>query len=521
MAKAPATEEEAATAAAAALQAQLAALRAELTATTSAAGQAAVAERNSLKAQIASASKGAPAAPKLPPLKQTLVDGGALAKMRATGTAAKETARAVAGIGGGSAKPIETIEAGNKGLKLLAKNLGISKAQLRAPLTAGAIELSKLALGVRGMAQLSAIETRAGFQLRSLFKGIDPSPVIRGADRLSQVFNKTSVTGKALEGIFGRAFGYLFGQVEKLAPYAHTAFQGMVLAALTLENGWLRASIALQPLTDAIEEAVGPIDEMQASAYVGAAAIGAVALAAAPAALTVAAVAVAFKAVAAAIEQATKLYKEWDSAAVGKAKLGVGTQESEGAHGIHTGADYDREMAARHAAPAALTRPAEILDPGTKTGEEAAKATATGKAYSEGLAAGVRAGAGDVKDAASEVAALIDQAVRIKTQTHSPSAVAFATGTQQPAGLAGGIRDGTPEVRKAAAEMGAASNEGGASGSGSRGSPPSATPGPISLSIVNNWPAGVAADGVLEAKFDEMARGLLRMIGLARGVPIT
>lgn len=423
-------------------------------------------------------------------------------------------------------KPIQVQEAGNKGAKLAAHELGISKAQLRAPGTAAAIDLTKLALGIRGMAQLQAIETRAGYQLRQLFTGVDASPVVRAADRLSQVFNKTSVTGQALQGIFGRAFNYIFGQVEKLAPYAHTAFQGMVLAALLLENGFLRASIAVQPITDAIEDFIGPAADMETAALLGGIAFIGLAIAAAAAAIPIVAVGAAFEAVSRAIGQAIKLYREWDGRAIDKARAGVGEAGERAAQGSNYRSDADLHLSNAEYAKRNLGGGSTSVATGGIVNPDgsavSAPAVATGKAYADGLAQGITSGIPKVAGAASALAGIIDPTVRTKTETHSPSRQAARTGAEQPAGFVEGMDGGIPDVRAAADRMGAAANAGGRSSGGSAPASSSAPSVPTSAELHFHFPgvtSAVAQDDI-RTSVRAALREELRAISLAFGRPV-
>lgn len=382
--------------------------------------------------------------------------------------------------------------------KLLAKKAGISKTALRAPIAAGALNLSQMALGIRGMAMLGAVEQRAAMNFRSLFKGIDPMPVVRGADRFLQVFNKSSVTGKTLEGIFQRSFTSLFQSLEKLAPYAQTAFQGMVLGALYLEEGWLRARIALFPLTEAIGNFIDPTTRMEIAAASGGIAVAAMGYAAAGAAAPFLAAAAA---VGALIVQVQALDKEWDSSSFGQIKKKFALDTGDKSRG-----DQEKEQQgdSRQAYEAAQLRFAKEraakaaaggAPPGTTTAEPtgapentAAAGKVDGKAFADGVVSGMLEGVPAVTAAGVVVAQAADAGVRSGGEIKSPSKLTRETGREFPAGTALGIRDGAGEVQ-AAADASMVPQTGG--GGGQRGASAQA-PAKIEITIINQWPAGVA-----------------------------
>ncbi len=422
----------------------------------------------------------------------------------------------------GKVAPTEVTASGNKSAKYAAKEFGVSKAAMRAPVTAAIFDATKLALGLRGMAQLDAIGQRASMNLRTLFRGVDPTPAIRGFDRFaSTALSPAGATGKALEGIFKRTFNSIFGDVEKLANPMASMFQGAVIAALYAEGAWLDARLALFPLQQAVSDVIGPIDGMKTAAYAGGAALGVMAYAAAG-------VAAPFIAAAAAM---TLAYTQWQklkaemgaggAQAVERSKLTVGSKEAEGAYGIKSvdaaeaDAVHAKFLVSRAAAP---TSAGGAVPPAAPAPANAA-GKVTGAAYAEGLAGGLGAGAPGVAAAAGALAGVIDPKVRAVTETHSPSRKAFATGEEQPAGLAGGIRSGIPDVSRAAGDMGAASNAGsrGSSSSGGQGSVAMSS-GPLELHF--HFP------GIISGKASELREagasfaGELRGILVGLGVPV-
>lgn len=416
------------------------------------------------------------AAPPAGILSATQKTNAALTEQKA---GAKGAAKEIAGLskaGGASSPP--AISASNRDIKLLAKNFGIGRAALLAPLVAGGLELTKLALGYKGMAQLDAITTRAGFNLRRLFKGVDATPAIRGVDRFLQVVNPASVTGKALAGVFERTFNTLFKGFETFEPVATAAFQGVVLGALLLESkiqgveiGVLEAALAFKTqfpqATEAIEELLGPLGDLKAD-----------------------------------LKFIAGISLDGPFGALKKISDTVQSKTTGALRKAGVGKDDDNV--------------AELLPDAAKPAGDAGEAT--GKAYTDGLVKGIAGGTDAVASAAGALAGVIDPKVRQVTDTHSPSRKAFATGEEQPAGLAEGIRSGIPAVSQAANDAGAASNSGTRSGaSGAQGT------GGDSRAITINmyWPEGVdkARRGEMQAAAEAGIYAALRAVNGTLAIP--
>lgn len=395
----------------------------------------------------------------------------------------------------------------DKNIRYLLKQAGISKAAMRAPLTAGLVDASKLALGYKGMAQLSQLGARAEFNLRRLFAGVDASPAVRGVDRFLQVLNPASATGKALEGIFRRTFSSIFGDVEKLAPLAQTAFQGMVLGALYVEEAWLDARIALYPLTSAIEGMIGPTDAMTAAAYAGEAALAAFAYAAAGAAAP-------FIAAAAAITVAYTQYKKLkaEMAAGGAqavdnrhkaAALGEGSDAAAGVYGAKRTSDADfAAMVAEE--QAAKAKPA---------------GAATGKALADGMAQGMAQGIPAVAAGGQALGAAAAAGARVGADAHSPSRKTERTGEDMGDGAILGMRAKRGDVQAEGETSLVPTLDGKArgGGQGARGD----SSGSGSLVINMYWPEGVdkARRGEMQAAAEAGVYAALRAVNGTLAIP--
>lgn len=329
-----------------------------------------------------------------------------------------------------------------KDLRFLLKSAGIGKAAMGAMGAAGGLELSKLALGYRGMAMLGAIGQRTGMQIRQLFSGVDPMPVVRAADRFSQLFNKATATGKAISGVFSRVFNSLFGGVERAEPLFFAFAEGLVGGALQIEIAYYRARLALMPFTDAIEDAIGPVDGIRGAAMAGGIAIGV---------MTAYAVATAapFLAGAAAVAVLTKqildLKAAWDSAnpgkvieaatkigGVGVSQVGALGQAAGGAIRGKLGLDGD-------ATPVPAGNPAEARAAGGTTAA----------AYLAGIVLSLGAGTSAIAAAGAAAGNAINEGARGALKIKSPSVVGEETGGQYPAGLARGVERRAPEARAA------------------------------------------------------------------------
>lgn len=342
-----------------------------------------------------------------------------------------------------------------KDLKYLLKSAGVGKAAMSAVGAAGGLELTKLALGFKGMAQLSAISARTGMQVRQLFSGVDPSPVVRAADRFTQLFNKATATGAAISGLFTRAFNSLFGGIEKAEPLFFAFAEGMVGAALQIEIAYYKARLALMPLTDAIGDAIGPMIDIDSAAAAGGLALGGLAIyagiAAAPFIPLAAAIAAAAKALQLLNEQWTKLQSEVSGSGGFAAAFKDMSQHFEG----HDSSDeIGKRARAAYEASETQRGPAAGVKPPVPAGaapEAGAAGQPTGKAYADGIAQGVGAGLPGVDAAGKKIVTTLDASTRAAGQIQSPSKLAARTGREFPAGTAKGIDDGAGMVADAAA----------------------------------------------------------------------
>lgn len=305
------------------------------------------------------------------------------------------------------------------GLALGAAKIGIG----------GLGDLTKMAVGLKGMAKLDAITARTTLNFKRMFLGIDSSPLIRAADVFSKNFGPTTIMGRAIGDIFTRSFNGIFAAVEKLQPYLTAFGQGMVIAFLMAEVGIARAKAALQPYTGALDGIISSTTGMRVATVLGGAALVTLAGYAVVAAAPFLALSAAILAVSAAFEQASKLAKEWDGDAFWnkvKSDLGINNQaDTEKAMGITVGSDKDQK-------------------------DNKGKGQTNGMAMGLGMVAGMDASGAAVEAAGKRMAANADRGVKTGADIHSPSRVFRKSGRFMGEGVALGMEDTEGRVQRAA-----------------------------------------------------------------------
>jgi hypothetical protein len=253
--------------------------------------------------------------------------------------------------------------------------LGIAGAAVAvgASLTGLVYKFAPLAMGYMGMARLSMISQQASFNMRRLFVGANPKPLLDALQRTSQLIDPRTFTGKTLGEFFVRSANGIFNFLSKAEPYVRLFFKGMLYGALQAEIAWLKLRIAIQPALNLLPSGIGLMTAFGAGALAVKAsfgllgvgvALGAVkagaalltfgraALAATGPLLPFIAAVVAWKE---AWEQAIELKKQWDensATQIGnklKADLGITSKEEADdamakRQGILTGDDYDKRF---------------------------------------------------------------------------------------------------------------------------------------------------------------------------------
>jgi hypothetical protein len=384
---------------------------------------------------------------------------------------------------------------------------------------AGGGGLLKLALGYQGMARFQALTYRLSLDFRALFSKVDPGPALRAFERFEKNFSKTTVTGKALEGIITRSFNGLFSFLEKAEPYVTAFGQGMVLAGLYVEQGILRARLALYPYTSALEDAIGAEDGVEMAAIAGGIAVAGLGAYAAVATAPLLPFAAAIAAVTAAIEQAIKLYREWDSTALGRKiaqDFGLLSQaEIDAQHGYKGPAP--KNFVTGDIKPIAVPESA-VPNP---TPVAATNGVATGKALGDGLVKGLAGSESAVRAAGGRVANAADKGVRDVAQIHSPSRKFEQDAKYMGDGTVRGL-DASKAAVQAAAErslvpsLDVARAAGGVPSAG-------AVPGSVTVNLTANFPnvrSGAREDieAALEQARPRIAADVVRELCLQLGV---
>lgn len=100
-----------------------------------------------------------------------------------------------------------------------------------------------LALGYQGQARLSFITQKAQFDLRRLFQGTNPRPLLDAIQRTGQLLDRRTFAGATLSGLLQRAFEGFQRTLVRLEPVARIAFLVLLLGALKVENALLRLEI--------------------------------------------------------------------------------------------------------------------------------------------------------------------------------------------------------------------------------------------------------------------------------------
>jgi actin-related protein len=135
-------------------------------------------------------------------------------------------------------------------------------------------KLAPLALGYMGMARLSMISAQAGFNMRRLFMGTNPKPLLDALQRTGQLIDPRTFTGKTLGDLLTRSANGVFSLLAKAEPYARLFFKGMLYGALQVENAWLRLRIAIQPALNLLPPGIGLMTTFGAGALAVKAAFG-------------------------------------------------------------------------------------------------------------------------------------------------------------------------------------------------------------------------------------------------------
>lgn len=385
----------------------------------------------------------------------------------------------------------ETKKAANE---KLFKPLMIGAALVGASLVGAMTKLAPLAIGYQGMARLAMVSQVASFNLRRLFTGTNPGPLLDAIQRTGQLLDPRTFTGDQLGQFLRRTSDGVMGALAKAEPYVRLFFKGMLLGALQVENGFMRFRIAVQPALNLIPKSAGQMATWQIAAmgvkgaiavlgigasiaayqgaamaasfaragvvmgiqFVGAAIRGAGALlslgssalaATAPMLPFIAA----FAAVALAIKQAIDLKKQWDENSSGQIKkrfdeVGFFGPEKNAVGAMKSNADK-RAVAAINA-PGAATA-AAVPKGGEKVAQPAGMRVGT--AMVDGLIAGLNAGNAKAAEAGAKIVLAAEVGAKGAAEIKSPSRKwRREIGMQLGAGASLGIADSADAMSDAA-----------------------------------------------------------------------
>ena len=378
------------------------------------------------------------------------------------------------GSGGGSGAP--------KDLKYLLRQIGIGRAAQAAISVAGGLELTKLALGYRGMAQLQALEMRATMQARQLFRGVDSSPLIRATDRFFQLVNVATPAGKALSSMLTDGFNGFFKAIERVEPYVSAFVKGVIIGALDVEAAWLDLELALIPVTERIRAIdTGQIDKIGLAA----------AIASAPFKLLAGYVETLASGLTIAGDAAERLNK-----ALGGVPGAVLAKLPDAARGV--GKAYSA-IGSAAAAPIADTiamfkggEPPSAAPPAA-TATADAHGVNTGAVYAQGLVKGMDAGIPMVRAAGERLGGAGDVGVRTGANAHSPSEKTKATGRDMGAGVVIGVDESAGAVQAAAERSLVPKLPSSSAGGTAAAAGASSGPSRVDVHVHHYWPPGVEA----------------------------
>jgi len=376
----------------------------------------------------------------------------------------------------------------------LFKPLMIGAALVGASLVGAMTKLAPLAIGYQGMARLAMVSQVASFNLRRLFTGTNPGPLLDAIQRTGQLLDPRTFTGDQLGQFLRRTSDGVMGALAKAEPYVRLFFKGMLLGALQVENGFMRFRIAVQPALNLIPKSAGQMATWQIAAmgvkgaiavlgigasiaayqgaamaasfaragvvmgiqFVGAAIRGAGALlslgssalaATAPMLPFIAA----FAAVALAIKQAIDLKKQWDENSSGQIKkrfdeVGFFGPEKNAVGAMKSNAD--KRAVAAISAPGAATA-AAVPKGGEKVAQPAGMRVGT--AMADGLIAGLKASEGKAGEAGAKIVLAAEVGAKGAAEIKSPSRKwRREIGMQLGAGASLGIADSADSMSDAA-----------------------------------------------------------------------
>jgi hypothetical protein len=261
----------------------------------------------------------------------------------------------------------------------------------------------KARLGGIAAAQMLSldVQTRKFHEsLSALFIGVNIDGALKAFASITALFSQSTASGRALKSVVQAIFKPMLSAVETLGPVVKRFFQGMVIGALLIGIGVLKARNALRD-TFGQPKFFKDMDAMSVALKLGATAIGLVA--------------VAFGAVGVAM-----LIALTPMVLIGAALFGIG-------------------MLA-----------AKLIGLFVKL---AVGAASLGKSIVLGIVDGIKGGAKWVIDTVSNLGGMVWGAFKKKLGIASPSKEFAKLGIAIPQGIESGVKSGTPSVRRSVTDM--------------------------------------------------------------------
>lgn len=296
-------------------------------------------------------------------------------------------------------------------------------------------DLTEMAIGWRGMAQLQMTSWKATMDLRRAVSGVDAQPLVRATTALERNLSKSTVTGNALSGILTRGFNAAFSAIERLEPVAEGAFQALVLGGIEAEIAWQKSKAALAPVIVLVEDAADRVDGMGEAAKLAA---------------------TGFEAVATVVEKIASAISTavtgMDSLVKKAVRFGYGTDDLKA-----RGEQEDREKTEREKAERpSKDREVFKIEGGRAKRDDIIDETEgveVGKSITDGMVKGLKAGTPAVRAAGNAAGREAVAGAREGADAHSPSRATERLGGDLDEGAIRGMEKGAGRVARTAARV--------------------------------------------------------------------
>jgi len=265
----------------------------------------------------------------------------------------------------------------------------------------------------------------------SLFGGLNVEPLLRGLKQVTELFTLNTASGRALRGMIDGLFQPLIDGSEGAGLYVRRFFQGMIIAALRVENVILRLRLWFRETFGGSFAA--NLDMTTAALWAGEAAVAAVGAAfAATGALVVGALSLAVPFIWGAVTATASLAVAGAVAAAPFLLLAA-------AFAAAVAVGYQLVQLGKELYPV-------LLDLGNQAVE-------WGKNVVSGIVRGVKSGASWVVNAMRDLGAQAMKSFKASLGIASPSKEFAKLGQTLPQGVAQGVERGKPDAQKAVDNM--------------------------------------------------------------------